>query len=114
MTGQNAAVNLAELCEDNRSDKVLLGDLIARNEELSEAEQEAFSSMLNRLIAKPETARLTTDQRKWAEDAANRLGISFSRRWAERAQNVPRGREVKMPDVLSKDALHAALVARRR
>lgn len=98
--------------EDRKSDLALLRDLVA-DDRLSEDEFDAFGGMGDRM--KDGTYAILTDkQRKWAQEVADRLGISYTRRSAEKAENVPKGREVVLGGVLSPDSLKAALLARKR
>lgn len=79
--------------------------------DLTDCEQDAFDEMLERL-AKGQRRELTERQREWAERVADRVGVSVVDP-AERNANVPRGRDVPSPDVLSPEALKKALAARR-
>jgi hypothetical protein len=111
MTGKSVTKELLK-SEDRKSDLALLRDL-TKSDELTEDEADAFGDIRDRL----EDATFPVmfpNQRQWAQDVADRLGISYTRRVAEQAQSVPKGRDVKMPDVLSADSLKAALMARRR
>jgi hypothetical protein len=114
MTSKPVADKLDDVRKDRESDLVLLTDLLNDDEKLSDEEVEAFVDMHGRLQRQQAHSKLSDKQRKWAEDVADRLGISYTRRSAKQAQNVPKGREVKLPDVLSQDALKAALAARRK
>jgi hypothetical protein len=111
MTGEPAKKALMK-SEDRKSDLALLRDLIA-DHGLSADEADAFGDMKDRLD-NGTFATLSDKQRQWAQDAADRLGIAYTRRSAEQAANVPKGREVAVPDVLNQDSLRAALAARRR
>lgn len=111
MTGQTVTRALLK-SEDRKADLALLRDL-TKSGELTEDESDAFGDMRDRL-EDASVAILSDKQRKWAEEVATRLGISFVRRAAERAENVAKGRDVVLGGVLSQDSLKAALVARRR
>ena len=121
MTGESVQRELLK-SEDRKSDLALLRDLTACTEAdrlwdaskgLTEDEWDAFGDMRDRL--EDGTAAILSDkQRKWAEEVADRLGIAFTRRAKERAENVAKGRDVKLVGVLSQDSLKAALMARRR
>lgn len=111
MTGEPTKKSLMK-SEDRKADLALLRDLVA-DDRLSEDESDAFGDMYERL-ENGTFATMTDKQRKWAEGVADRLGIGYARRSAERAENVARGREVVLVGVLGKDSLQAALAARRR
>lgn len=111
MTGALAKKALVK-SEDRKADLSLLRDLKDRDE-LSEDESDAFGDMYERL-ENGTFPTMTEKQRKWARDVADRVGISYARLSSEKAENVPRGREVVLGGVLSRDALQAALTARRR
>lgn len=111
MTGEPAKRALMK-SEDRKSDLALLRDLKDRDE-LTEDESDAFGDMYERL-ENGSFATMTERQRKWAEDVADRVGIAYERRSKERAENVPRGKEVAFGGVLGQDSLKAALAARRR
>jgi hypothetical protein len=111
VTGEPAKKALMK-SEDRKADLALLRDL-KDHDELSEDESDAFGDMYERL-ENGTFPTLTDKQRKWARDVADRVGIAYARLASEKAENVPRGREVVLGGVLSKDALQAALMARRR
>lgn len=98
--------------EDRKSDLALLRDLVA-DDRLSEDERDAFSDMYDSLC-EGSRPTMTDKQRLWSQEVADRLGISYTRRSAERAENVPRGREVVFGGALSPESLQKALTARRR
>ena len=98
--------------DDRKSDLALIRDL-AEDDRLTEDESDAFGDMKDRLEDATQSV-LTLPQRKWAQEVADRLGISYTRRSAEKAENVAKGREVVLGGVLSQDSLKAALMARRR
>lgn len=98
--------------EDRKADLALLRDL-KDHDDISEDESEAFGDMHERL-ENGTFATMTDKQRKWARDVADRVGIAYARLSSEKAENVPRGREVKLVGVLSQDSLKAALATRRR
>lgn len=111
MTGENAKKALMK-SEDRKADLALLRDL-KDHDELSEDESDAFGDMYERL-ENGTFATMTDKQRTWARDVADRVGISYARLSSERAENVPRGKEVVFGGVLSQDSLKAALAARKR
>jgi phosphoglycolate phosphatase-like HAD superfamily hydrolase len=99
---------------DRENDVALLRSLLDEREEIGAEHYEAFDDMLDRLTRNPARfPTLTSKQREYAENVADRHGISFARRPSQRAENVVRGREVKAPSVLSPDNLKAALNARK-
>lgn len=111
MTGHPVSKELLK-SEDRKADLALLRDL-TKSGDISEDESDAFGDMRDRL-ENASVAILSDKQRKWAEDVADRVGISFVRRVKDRAENVPKGREVALVGVLSQASLKAALSARRR
>ena len=60
---------------------------------IQDAEADAFADMLERLEAGQ--AELTSKQRVWATEAADRLGVLYGDP-AKRNAKVPRGREVEL------------------
>jgi phosphoglycolate phosphatase-like HAD superfamily hydrolase len=109
-----SAVKEASVEGDRESDVALLAALVDAGEDIGVEHYDAFGDMLNRIQARPDRfPTLTTKQREYAENVADKHGISFARRPSQRAENVVRGREVKAPDVLSPDSLKAALNARK-
>lgn len=99
--------------EARASDLALLRELV--NVALSDEESDAFGDMLARMErTSNQQTKLTDKQRAWTESAARRHNVDFTDRHPIRAADVPRGREVEAPDVLSKDSLRRALDARRR
>lgn len=100
--------------ENDRAEDTALIDDLLKEPELRENEREAFEDMRDRLNRERNPQRaLTVNQREWARVVVDRLGVSYARLSSEKAANVPRGREVKAPDVLSPDNLKAALAARK-
>lgn len=96
----------------SRTDDVAMLDaLLADDVELTQNERDAFRDMRDRLD--DGQRELTKPQRRWASDVAAHLGADGLTP-AERNANVPRGREVAAPSVLSRDSLQRALDARRR
>jgi hypothetical protein len=93
-------------------DLALLDALLADDVELRDDERERFEDMREKL-ADWTMRELTGPQRKWLTEAANRLGVDLLTP-AERNADVPRGREVTAPAVLSQDSLRKALEMRRR
>lgn len=98
---------------DQKADRSLLRDIVAASDRLTEDESDAFGD-INQQLTDGRLPLLSAKQRRWVEEVADRLGISFTRRHAELAENVPKGRDVPTVDVLSKDALQKALAARKR
>jgi hypothetical protein len=111
VTGESVKKALMK-SEDCKADLALLRDL-KDHDELSEDESDAFGDMYERL-ENGTFPTMTIPQRKWARDVADRVGIAYARLASEKAENVPRGREIVLGGVLSKDALQAALMARKR
>lgn len=111
MTGEPAKKALMK-SEDRRVDLALLRDL-AKSDDLTEDESDAFGDMRDAL-EDGSFATMTEKQRKWARDVAERLGIAYERLSSEKAENVLKGRDVKLVGVLSPDSLKSALAARRR
>lgn len=100
--------------EDDRAADIRLVDDLLKEHELRDNEREAFEDIRDRLNRERFPQRtLTEKQRRRARDVADRLGVSCGRLASEKAESVPRGREVKAPDLLSKDSLKAALEARK-
>jgi hypothetical protein len=95
-------------------DLALLRALVDEREDTPDEHRGEFADMLERMRRSPAGFRFLTDkQRLYAENVADRHGISIPRRPSQTAANVPRGREVATPVVLSRDSLRAALNARR-
>ncbi len=107
------AKNEADDEQTRESDLALLRALLDESDDIGDEHAEAFADMLERLERSPRSRTLTGSQREYAENVADRHDIAIPRRPAQNAANIPRGREVKTPDVLSKDALKAALNARK-
>jgi hypothetical protein len=114
MTGKQVTNDLDDVRADRQSDLTLLDDLLNNEGELSQEEYDAFDDMRDRLRRQQAHFRLSEKQRKWAEAVADRIGIAYVRRSAEKAENIARGREVVLGGVLSQDSIRAALLARRR
>lgn len=100
--------------ERHESDVSLLRALLDESD-IGDEHAEAFRDMLERLERSAgEIGVLSARQRAYAESVAEKHGISIPRRPEQLAANVPRGREVATPSVLSNDSLRAALDARKR
>jgi hypothetical protein len=111
VTGQTVSKELLK-SEDRKADLALHRDITV-HDGLSEDESDAFGDMYQ-WLEDASIAILSDKQRKWAEEVPTRLGVSFARRTKERAENVPRGKEVTFGGVLGQDSLKAALAARKR
>ncbi len=111
MNGEPAKKALIK-SEDRKADLALLRDLKDRDD-LTEDESDAFEDMYERL-ENGTFATMTERQRNWARAVADRVGIAYERLSSEKAENVPKGREVKFVGVLSSDGLKSALATRRR
>lgn len=96
------------------SDLTLLRELVDVVD-LSDEESEAFADMLARMERqRARLVKLSDKQRAFAESVARRNNVSFTNRHPIRAEDVPRGREVETPEILSKETLRRALLARGR
>jgi hypothetical protein len=101
--------------EARASDLEILRALTDCEHEIPDDTRKDFDDMLDRMQKHPTRfPKLTEKQRAYAEAVANRHGIDFSDGHPIRAADVPRGREVETPGVLSRDRLRHALDARRR
>jgi hypothetical protein len=111
----NAFAEYERDAEARASDLELLRALTDGEHEIPDDVRGDFEEMLDRLEKNPARfVKLTDRQRAYAEAVARRHGIDFSDRHPIRAADVLRGREVEVPDVLSKDSLKRALDARKR
>lgn len=111
MTGEPAKKALMK-SEDRKADLSLLRDL-KDHDDLTEDESDAFGDMYERL-ENGTFATMTEKQRAWARSVADRVGIAYERLSCEKAENIPKGRDVKFVGVLSSDSLRSALATRRR
>ena len=92
-------------------DFALLDALLADQVELDDHEREAFEDMRDKLH--DWLPALSEKQRGWLAEAAARLGVDALTP-AERNKDVPRGRDVTPPAVLSQESLRKALERRKR